>query len=362
MTSRAMTSRVTGGGARPRRLLPLLLAAVLAAASGCGADTGGRLTWKVGVLQCSTDCGFLKMAEEKGFFERRGVEVEFVTLQSASQALPALASGEVDAVEQNAGAFFIASERGDLDASVIGSTMIGLPWAIYARKGITSLAQLQGKSIAISSPTVPAVIANVMLAEAGVSGASMQKLNGGGNADRYRAVVAGTTDSASSPADYVPRVRRDGVNLLALSTDVVPDYPRYSIIARNDRLAAHVNNPIGGLGLNCGVHDALELVRTLDEVASGRSGPDLLDRYERRRRTINIEFVQQQTVDNKQRLEEKDPQVRRAKLDRLAEISADDKAQRLFLRAVPPCWTPSSADERSTDPEGSLLCESPYPT
>ncbi|OZM77066.1 hypothetical protein CFP66_37395 [Pseudonocardia sp. MH-G8] len=222
-----------------RRLLPLLLVVVLSAGCATGTDNGDQLTWKVGTLQCSTDCGFLKMAEEKGFFERRGVEVEFVTLQSASQALPALASGEVDAVEQNAGAFFIASERGDLDASIIGSTMIGLPWAIYAKKEITSLDQLPGTSIAISSPTgLPATIADVMFAQAGVSGESMQKLNGGGNADRYRAVVAGTTDSASSPADYVPRAAGDGVNVVALSPDVVPDYPRYSIIARNDRLAA----------------------------------------------------------------------------------------------------------------------------
>jgi 2-polyprenyl-6-methoxyphenol hydroxylase-like FAD-dependent oxidoreductase len=88
--------------------------------------------------------------------------------------------------------------------------------------------------------------------------------------------------------------------------------------------AAHVNNPIGGLGLNCGVHDALELVRTLDT--------DSLDRYERRRRTINIEFVQQQTVDNKKRLEENDPLVRKQRLDRLTEISADPRLQREFLR------------------------------
>jgi NitT/TauT family transport system substrate-binding protein len=222
---------------RQRWLLPLFLVAVLGA--GCGTDTGDELTWKVGILQCSTDCGFLKMAEQKDFFERRGVDVEFVTLNSASQALPALASGEVDAVEQNAGAFFIASERGNLNASIIGSTMIGLPWAIYAKKDITSLDQLQGRSLAISSPTgLPAVIANVMLGNAGVSTKSMPKLNGGGNADRYRAVVAGTADSASSPADYVPRARGDGVNVIALASDIMPEYPRYSIIARNDRLAA----------------------------------------------------------------------------------------------------------------------------
>ncbi|MCR6487898.1 ABC transporter substrate-binding protein [Amycolatopsis sp. OK19-0408] len=224
---------------KSRRLLPLLLTAVLAAVTACATAAGDQSTWKVGVLQCSTDCGFLRMAEEKGFFGKYGVNVEFVTLQSASQALPALASGEVDAVEQNAGAFFIASERGNLNASIIGSTMIGLPWAIYAKKDITSLGQLKGKSIAISSPTaLPAVIAKVMLARAGVSPQSMPQLNGGGNADRYRAVVAGTVDSASSPADYVPRAEKDGVNVLALASDVVPDYPRYSIIARNDRLAA----------------------------------------------------------------------------------------------------------------------------
>lgn len=96
--------------------------------------------------------------------------------------------------------------------------------------------------------------------------------------------------------------------------------------------AAHVNNPIGGLGLNCGVHDALELVRTVDAVSAGRADAGLLDRYERRRRTINIEFVQQQTVDNKRRLEEKDPAKRRARLDHLTEVSNDKQEQRKFLR------------------------------
>ncbi|MHB1534964.1 MAG: FAD-dependent oxidoreductase, partial [Acidimicrobiales bacterium] len=73
--------------------------------------------------------------------------------------------------------------------------------------------------------------------------------------------------------------------------------------------AAHVNNPSGGLGLNCGIHDAMELVDTLH--AAGSGDDPLLDRYEARRRAINIEFVQGQTVANKQRLEEKDPAQRR---------------------------------------------------
>ncbi len=95
--------------------------------------------------------------------------------------------------------------------------------------------------------------------------------------------------------------------------------------------AAHVNNPIGGLGLNCGVHDAMELINTL-QLATDKDDESLLDRYERRRRQLNIDFVQQQTVDNKKRLEEQDPVVRAQRLDELSAIAADTARMRAFLR------------------------------
>jgi len=95
--------------------------------------------------------------------------------------------------------------------------------------------------------------------------------------------------------------------------------------------AAHVNNPVGGLGLNCGIHDAMELAETLDHVASGQAGEELLDRYERRRRPINIEFVQQQTVANKKRLEERDPKVRQSNFDELRRTAAAPALHKQFL-------------------------------
>ncbi len=95
--------------------------------------------------------------------------------------------------------------------------------------------------------------------------------------------------------------------------------------------AAHVNNPVGGLGLNCGIHDAVELADTLHRVVSGRSGAELLDRYERRRRPLNIEYVQQQTVANKKRLEERDPKVRKANFDELRRAAADPQLHKQFL-------------------------------
>ena len=95
--------------------------------------------------------------------------------------------------------------------------------------------------------------------------------------------------------------------------------------------AAHVNNPIGGLGLNFGIHDAMDAVDTLADVALRGRNEAALDGYARRRRTLNIDFVQQQTIANKKRLEEKDPAARRSALDDLRATARDPARARAFL-------------------------------
>jgi 3-(3-hydroxy-phenyl)propionate hydroxylase len=62
-----------------------------------------------------------------------------------------------------------------------------------------------------------------------------------------------------------------------------------------------------------------------------RAGQELFDRYTRRRRTLNVEFVQEQTIANKKRLEERDPAARRARFDELRAIAEDPAKHREFL-------------------------------
>jgi 3-(3-hydroxy-phenyl)propionate hydroxylase len=95
--------------------------------------------------------------------------------------------------------------------------------------------------------------------------------------------------------------------------------------------SAHINNSIGGLGLNSGIHDAIELADALDQVIVRGSAELLLDRYERRRRAMNIEFVQQATIINKKRLEERDPAARQARFDELRATAADPEKHKQFL-------------------------------
>lgn len=95
--------------------------------------------------------------------------------------------------------------------------------------------------------------------------------------------------------------------------------------------AAHVNNPLGGMGLNSGIHDAMNLTEKLAQVIQNGAPDDVLSRYERQRRTVNIEYVQAITIRNKRLLEERDPAVRQERLDEMRNTAADKDAHRKFL-------------------------------
>ena len=89
--------------------------------------------------------------------------------------------------------------------------------------------------------------------------------------------------------------------------------------------AAHINNPLGGMGMNGGIHDAVNLVERLVRVWRGAAPAAELDRYDWQRRRITLEYVQTQTIRNKENLEARDP-VRHAEFKRrLRETAADPK-------------------------------------
>jgi 3-(3-hydroxy-phenyl)propionate hydroxylase len=95
--------------------------------------------------------------------------------------------------------------------------------------------------------------------------------------------------------------------------------------------AAHVNNPIGGMGLNGGIQDAVNLCDKLTRILLDDAPERLLDLYDLQRRTVAIEFVQEQSIANKKRLEASDPDVRKRNLDELRAIAADPERCRRFL-------------------------------
>jgi 3-(3-hydroxy-phenyl)propionate hydroxylase len=94
--------------------------------------------------------------------------------------------------------------------------------------------------------------------------------------------------------------------------------------------AGHINNPLGGMGMNGGIQDAFNLVDKLAQVLAG-ADDRLLDRYTRQRRTVAVEAVQQQTHRNRQLISERDPSTRRKALDEMRRIAADKSAAHEYL-------------------------------
>jgi 3-(3-hydroxy-phenyl)propionate hydroxylase len=124
---------------------------------------------------------------------------------------------------------------------------------------------------------------------------------------------------------YVPESERSylHLNLYNVHQRVAKQFRKGRVFLCGD--AAHINNPIGGLGLNSGIHEAWDLAKLLtDERAD-------FDAYERRRRPLNIEYVQEQTIANKRRLEERDPAVREQHFDELRRAADDPQKHKAFL-------------------------------
>ena len=118
-------------------------------------------------------------------------------------------------------------------------------------------------------------------------------------------------------------------NLYVTHQRVAATFRKGRVLLAGD--AAHVNNPIGGMGLNGGIQDAVNLVGKLARILLDGKSDRLLDLYDRQRRTIAVEFVQEQSIANKKRLEARDPEARRENLGELKEIAADPVRARQFL-------------------------------
>ena len=131
---------------------------------------------------------------------------------------------------------------------------------------------------------------------------------------------------------FFPRLGRYPVvhrNLYKVHQRVAVSFGSGRVFLAGD--CAHVNNPLGGLGLNFGIHDAVELSVLLGRVLRGEEPAQILEQYDRFRRPLNIEYVQQQTIANKKRLEEKDPAIRAKNNEALRRTAADPVAHRAYL-------------------------------
>ncbi len=111
---------------------------------------------------------------------------------------------------------------------------------------------------------------------------------------------------------------------------VVKKYNHNRAIVIGD--AAHLNNPLGGFGMNSGLHDAWVLKSALSEILlENGDATRLLDAFDLERRTIMRGFIQSQTIRNKKMMEATQEEAQKAFADELKAIHADPVRRRAFL-------------------------------
>lgn len=97
--------------------------------------------------------------------------------------------------------------------------------------------------------------------------------------------------------------------------------------------AAHINSPMGGMGLNSGIHDAFDLATTLGGVLGG-DDPAALDDWAERRRRVAVEEIQRITHEHTTSLASSDDDVREAYLTSVSRIATDRDAAYEWMLAA----------------------------
>jgi 3-(3-hydroxy-phenyl)propionate hydroxylase len=84
------------------------------------------------------------------------------------------------------------------------------------------------------------------------------------------------------------------------------------------------------MGMNGGIHDAINLTSRLIEVWRGNKAERELERYDRQRRLVTLEYIEKQSIQNKRNLESDGVEFERS----LAEIAADKRRTYEYLLRV----------------------------
>jgi 2-polyprenyl-6-methoxyphenol hydroxylase-like FAD-dependent oxidoreductase len=149
------------------------------------------------------------------------------------------------------------------------------------------------------------------------------------------AFVQASLDGVVTDKGVAPGVTRDDIvhlTLYRVHQRVAATFRAGRVFLAGD--AAHVNNPLGGMGMNGGIHDALNLAERLARVWRNEAPEAELDRYDRQRRGVTLEYVQQHTIRNKRNLEARDPAEQARFRDDMRRIAENPDLTRDYLARV----------------------------
>jgi NitT/TauT family transport system substrate-binding protein len=214
---------------RCSKIVRLSATLMMLAGLAAGASAQDLKTWRHGIIEAKSDAGILYMASKRDFAGKLGLKLDFIQLKNDTIALKALLAGELDSYEGGAGGAMAAAARG-ADVKIVGCNWLAAPHGVYVRAGIASMADLKGKSVAVSTPgSFPEIFAKAAFEKAGIPAGQVRFAAMGSDGDRYKALIAGVVDGAIISNEYVPISGKNGIRDLMPAAEVMPDFIRVCV-------------------------------------------------------------------------------------------------------------------------------------
>jgi len=249
--------------------MALVFAAAAPAATPAAAQSAKP--WRHGLIQPKSDAGILMMAAKRDFFKKMGLNVEMVPVKDDQILLKAVIAGDLDSFEGGPSGAIVAAAHG-ADVKILGCTWLMVPHGIFVHDDITSMDQLKGKTMAISSPgAFPDIFARGALAHFNIPEDAMKYASLGGDLDRYKALVAHVADAAVVSGEYAPIAAKEHIKMLVSAKEALPKFLRMCLTSSGATLKARPQDAakfLAGemLGLRYAVAHKDEVLKVTQEV------------------------------------------------------------------------------------------------
>jgi NitT/TauT family transport system substrate-binding protein len=186
----------------------------------------------------------LEMGRRLGIFRKNGLDLEVVYVNSGSLLSQALIAGTFDLSMSQGSEAMVAKLRG-ADVRIVAVIANRFNHVYLTAPSITSFKQLKGKKVAVSRfGSGSHFQTNLALKDGGLDPEKdVTILQIGNSGARITAILSGVVDGTIMAADFVPKAKREGFNVLADLADTKIEYPFLSLnmmggfIDRNVRMA-----------------------------------------------------------------------------------------------------------------------------
>ena len=194
-------------------------------------------TLKLGLASLSMFTIIPHVAQDKGFFQKEGVNVEINHFESGSINMKALLARAVDVSDVETG-LILGAAVGGADLRVIGTHSQRLHFALYAKNEIKNLKDLYGRNFGISGiGGLPHLVILALMDQQGLDPSKINMLTVGGTGARLTALAAGKIDATLG--EYSPVIEaQPGISRLMVVSPELPLYMAQGVVVWADVLAS----------------------------------------------------------------------------------------------------------------------------